>query len=240
MDNGVTVLDNILDESMLSYCKNKIIELDSEFKKYETHFWFHNKLGSHTEFRGKKINDNYLEEAKIYNSILWDNFKNVYQTIADKLSEHFKINCVYNQNIFLPGIRTFVPKVLGVMNDNADFFHYDYNIYIVDWKKILDKNITDTISVTVAIEVPDYSYFDYINGTQTNDPNIYSINPTREQSEKMMDRCVSILCKEGSATCQWNHTIHRMGKLKFSNLNQRRTSIQISGVYDGEKLWLTW
>lgn len=239
MKNDVTIIKNILNDSQLNYCKNKIIELDNYFEKNEKHQWYHNKLGSYTEFN-KKIGVNYKEKVNDYNPILWDNFKEIYLTISNKISDHLNIECCYDKNLFLPGFRTFIPKETGIMNSKLDMFHYDYNLYFVNWNEIINKEIKETTSITVCIESPEYSYFDYIQGTQTNEKNLYHRDFSEKEIYPLLENKVKILCKEGSATCIWNHVLHRMGELKFSNLQQKRTTMQISGLYDGEKVWLTW
>jgi hypothetical protein len=243
MDNGITIIENVLDFDLIKYCQNKTSELASYFKVSDSDQWYHNKLGSHTEFRGKSLRVNYLEEAQIYNPLLWQNFEPAYNVIAKKLSDHLQIECLYDKRFFLPGIRTFIPKKLGVLTlgeNNKAGYHYDYNILIPDWKMLLGKDILNTISVTVIIEIPDYSHFYYIKETETNNISIFSKNPTFEEAEAMLPRKEVVICKEGSAICQWNHIIHTMGDMKFSNLNQRRTTMQISGVHDGERIWLSW
>jgi hypothetical protein len=241
MDKAVvTVIENILDQDMIAYCKNKTIELDYHFKSFDTPLWYHKKLGSATEFREASIRDTYLIEAQKFNPLLWKHFKPIYNHIAKKLSEYTNIECVYDQRFFLPGIRTFVPKQLGILN--KELYHYDRNIYVIDWKNLIGKEIINTISVTVIIEVPDYSHFYYLKGSETNDPLIFNQNFSRniEKLEPFLSGKTIIDCKEGNATFQWNHILHSMGPMKVSNLNQRRTTMQISGVHDGEKIWLNW
>jgi len=239
-DNGFSIIENVLDAKTIENCKQKVLQLDNQFIKKESDNIFHNKFGTFSEFRDPgELNKAYKKEVKKYNFILWDNFENAYISIAEKIKEHTGIECVYDDRLFFPGIRSFVPKKLGPFNSGIMGFHYDFNIYAVDWQWLLGIKVKNTITATVMIEVPDYSYFDIIEGTETNDPNVFGKNPSKEQVEFIIDRKKSILCEEGNAHFQWNHILHRMGEMNFSSLNQRRTTFQVCGVYDGDKIWLT-
>jgi hypothetical protein len=245
-DGYVTTIKNVLTPTQLQYCKNKVIELDQYFLKHENENCFHNRLGSFTEFKRKEILENYRAMVQRYNPLLWEHFEEIYKALANNISNFLGIKCCYDkERLFLPGFRTFIPKKLGVLQAELKMFHYDRNIHNPNWEEIIGKKIDRSASITVIVEIPDYSFFEYIDKTQNNDYELYNKKiqgnvAEIEKIENLYEKIIKIRNYEGDAVFQWNHVIHRMGDLKFSSFDQKRTSIQISLLYDNEKLWLTW
>jgi hypothetical protein len=194
------------------------------------------------------LNNNNVRDALYYNALTRPTFDFMYELIRNKLSNFLGIPCVYRDDILRPYIRIWNCKSLGDKKENDLGYHYDSNILFVDWEKRLGKKIINTISGTIAIELPDYSTFEWLDGSQTNDPKIYN-DPLMNTSIYTPEDCKlspelfnnrkTHVYKPGDMVIQWNHTLHRIGRMRYTSLNQRRITVQFSGMHDGEKIWLS-
>jgi hypothetical protein len=196
----------------------------------------------------KYLNDNYEKNVIEYNQQLSPKFDYLYEILKNKLSYVLNIPCEYRENILKPHIRIMYPEYTGVFRDNEVGFHYDSNILFLDWEKYIGKKIQNIISFTISIENPDHSGFDWVGGTETNDPNVYNsldlntthyIGKSKNLPDYLKDNKVAWTYKEGDCVLQWNFVLHRIGKISFSSMDQKRITIQGCGVHDGEKIWLS-
>jgi hypothetical protein len=141
------------------------------------------------------------------------------------------------------------PNILGTKNKNNEGFHYDCNVLFINYENLFGIKPLNIISSTIILEIPEYSEFDYLPDSKTNDPKIYfdyklntSFHGDISNSKipnNFYDNKIIRRNKLNDLTFQWNFQIHRIGKSEYTNLNQRRTTIQLSGIHDGEKIWLT-
>jgi hypothetical protein len=171
---------------------------------------------------------------------MWNNYSFLYEELKNKLSELTGIECDYHESLFLPGVRSFIcKKPINLLPYDArkNNYHYDNNIHFVDWKhEILHKNILESISYTLVIDVPEYTNFNWLGGTETKDKNVFNVFKIKNAIENVN----VVPLEENDIIVQYNHQIHAMGDTKFTKLGQKRTSIQGCGLYDGEKIWLSW
>jgi hypothetical protein len=220
------------------------------------------KLGTSIEFLYPKydndknrLNDSYIEESIINNSNT-KQFEFLHEEIRLKLSNLLNIPCVYHEFMLKPYIRIWQPtnEILGIdLNDDDTGFHYDCNILFLDYAKLFNIEVKNVISGTIMFEFPDYSEFEYLPDSKTNDPKIYfdsklntsyhtkKLPPEKRNKipQEFLNNRVIHRYKLNDLLLQWNFTIHRIAKIRYSNMNQRRITLQFSGIYDGEKIWLT-
>jgi hypothetical protein len=209
-------------------------------------------LNEKYNFDRKLLNENYKKESQLSNGITRSKFEFLFENIKDKLTETFDIPCVYHDQMLRPYIRTWTPNELGVKNDSIWGYHYDCNILFINYERLFSIKPINVISLTIMLETPEYTEFDYLPDTKTNDRNVYfdfnlntthySKSPIEERKKKLepfIKNKITHRYNLNDVALQWNFTLHRIGKMEFSNENQKRTTIQISGIHDGEKIWLT-
>jgi hypothetical protein len=220
---------------------NEIL-FDSFYINRENDFMFHLKNGNWIEMSDpneiqKNLNEYPIKKDK-WNPFLWKHYDFMYNEIKISLSDYFKIQCDYHEKLNLPAIRIFKSKKEHQFF-KYDMLHYDKPYY--EWDKcIINKNIIYTISVTIIIDIPPdpgHSYFTYIPGTETQNYLKYKMG--QKLPIEYYNNMINLKLEEGSAVIQVNHLFHGMGDLKFTESGQKRTSVQMFGLYDGEKIWLT-
>ena len=254
MDNGVITKHNFFDRELIDKIKavylndQSLLEKKKSFENINSYYigyTINSPLFVYTD----KVESDYNFFVKKYNKILLDNFEFLYEPLQKKLSEVYGIECKYDSDrLLLPGIRLFKALKDCTQNyDNHKGYHYDRVLRdFVVWPKLFKNTIVNTISVTICLEKPEYTTFEWIDGTQTNDPKIYrndqynTINTSlRFLPEEVFARNKVFEYQIGSAALQWNQTLHRHGATIYK-AGQRRSTIQVSGIVHGDILWLTW
>jgi hypothetical protein len=249
--------ENFLSEKTFNETLETISKVDYEIFKFGNANYPCHYIGNSIEFLHKSkykndkgnLNQNYIKESEYYNNLTRPHFDFLYEEIREKLSSLIGIPCVYHDNMLRPYIRTWVPTILGTKNKNNEGFHYDCNVLFINYENLFGIKPLNIISSTIILEIPEYSEFDYLPDSKTNDPKIYfdyklntSFHGDISNSKipnNFYDNKIIRRNKLNDLTFQWNFQIHRIGKSEYTNLNQRRKTIQLSGIHDGEKIWLT-
>lgn len=202
---------------------------------------------------------NLLNEIYIHESIKENEklrvFNFLHKELKEKISNFLNISCEYHPCMLKPYIRIWSPveNILGVpLNDGNTGFHYDCNILFINYEKLFGIKPKNVISGTIMLETPEYTEFEYLPDTKTNDPNIYFDNKfnsswhsskvsaeLRNQLDDFLDNRIIHRYSANDLILQWNFTVHRIGKMKYSNPDHKRITLQFSGIHDGEKIWLT-
>lgn len=253
---NIFFIDNILD-------KNILLQSLAEIKKFPKNIFEApinciETIGSSIEFlhtkkykNKKELNDNYIRDSLYFNSLTRPTFDFLYEHIREKITDILGIECRYRDDMLRPYIRSWRTNQLGLLKDNNMGFHYDCNVLFVDYETMFKIKPINIISATIMLELPDFSYFEYLPDTKTNDPNIYFDNKLNNSfhSKNIEERDLipenyysNKLChkyKINDMVLQWNHMVHRVGKLQYSRFDQKRTTIQISGIHDGEVIWIS-
>ena len=200
------------------------------------------------------LNENYiLQSIKENEKLRIFNF--LYVELKNKISNFLNINCEYHPCMFKPYIRIWSPleKIIGLpLNEENNGFHYDSNIMFINYEKLFGIKPKNVISGTIMLETPEYTEFEYLPDTKTNDPKIYFDDKfnsswhsskifaeSRNKLDDFLDNRIIHRYSVNDLILQWNFMVHRIGKMKYSNPDQKRISLQFSGIHDGETIWLT-
>jgi hypothetical protein len=242
MDIKVQHEKNFLSTETLEKVRKKNEELIDLFEVFfDNESMTHYKLGSYTEYRKLELNEEiYISDREKTRNFMWDNYSFLYEELKSGLTKLTGIECDYHESLFLPGVRSFInkrPITIIPYNDKKNNYHYDYNIYFMDWEnEILHKKISESISYTLVIDVPEYTNFNWLSGTETKDKDVL----TRFKIRNTIENVIVVPLEENDIIVQYNQQLHAMGDTKFTKPGQKRTSIQGCGLYDGEKIWLSW
>ena len=205
MDIKVQHEKNFLSTETLEKVRKKNEELMDLFEVFvDNESITHYKLGSYTEFRKLELNEEiYISDREKTKNFMWDNYSFLYEELKSGLTKLTGIECDYHESLFLPGVRSFISKRpidLIPYNDKKNNYHYDHNIHFMDWEnEILHKKISESISYTLVIDVPEYTNFNWLGGTETKDKDV-----TKFKIRNTIENVIVVPLEENDIIVQYN------------------------------------
>jgi hypothetical protein len=261
MKNGIYTERNFLDldtvAKTLKICDNNrdLLWLKKD-KGNELQYFFGTGINN-TAFNTDSSYENYVQSVYKNNKMMMFHFDWLYKILIEKYSNFYGVKCDIRDDLFLPHIRVFESTILHECNPigSEGGYHYDAIFNKSHLIKTQFKNIPfkAVMSSTICLESPQYTCFEWIDGTENYDYKTYtsseflsvkSKNANYNHSDKILTENMIKNHKiyeytPGCAVMQWNHVLHRIGRTIYSKAGERRCTVQVNGLYDGEKIWLT-